>query len=100
MTNLETAFAQELVASTKRDLDDGAELRHLACDVVLNVRDTLKVRNKLFDDGLPRGEAFDEDVGGAEVVRGDVLLDERLAAGDGRTMSARSASRAGDGGCA
>ena len=95
--HLKTALAQELVAGAEGDLDDGAELGHLASDIVLNVRNPLKVGNELLDDGLPGGEAFDEDVGGAEVVWSDVLLDERLAARRGRAVATR---RSGEGRCA
>ena len=97
LTHLEPALTQELVARPEGDLDDPRELGHLAGDIVLDVGYALEVGDELLDDGLPGGEAFDEDVRGAEVVGGDVLLDEGLAAGDG---GAAPAGLAGEGGCA
>ena len=43
----------------------------------------LKVSYELLHDGLPCDETLDEDVRGAKVMRGDVLLDQRLRARDG-----------------
>ena len=88
MTHLKPTFTQELVARPEGDLDDPRELGHLARDIVLDVGNALEVGDELLDDGLPRGETFDEDVGGTEVVGRDVFLDEGLAAGDGRPASA------------
>ena len=61
-THLKTSLSQKLVPGTERDLDDGAELGHLARDIVLDVRNAFKIGDELLDDGLPGGEAFDEDV--------------------------------------
>lgn len=53
--------------------------RHREFPIAPPLRRThLEVRNKLFHDRLPRNESLDEDIGGAEVVRRDVLLDQRL----------------------
>ena len=41
-TNLQAAFAKELVAGAERDLDDGTKLRHLSGDIVLDVSEPLK----------------------------------------------------------
>ena len=95
-TCLKTALAEELIACAEGHLDDGAELGHLTSDIVLDIGDAFKVGNELLDDGFPCSEPFDEDVGGAEVVRSDVLLDERLAARRGRAVATR---RSGEGRC-
>ena len=43
----------------------------------------LKVGYELLHDSLPCDETLDEDVRGAEIMGGDILLDERLRSRDG-----------------
>ena len=81
-THLQTPFAQKLVSRSKGDLNNSPQLCHLPRDIVLDVSDTLEVRDELFDDDFPSDEAFYEDVGWAEVLWSDVLADEGLGAGD------------------
>lgn len=50
---LDAALAQKLVALLEGNLDDAAELGELLGCVVLDVGDTLKVRNELLGDVLP-----------------------------------------------
>ena len=50
---LHTVLTKELVTLTQGHLDHTAELGHLLGGVVLNVGDTLKVRNELLGDVLP-----------------------------------------------
>ena len=97
-TDLEATLTEKLVPRSKGNLYDGAQLGQLLCGVVLDVGDALrdmhgafrtsvckgarsggaylKVGNELLDDCLPRDETLDEDIGGSEIMRGDVLLDE------------------------
>jgi hypothetical protein len=37
-----------------------------------------KVGNKLLDDDFPGDEAFNEDIGGSQILGCDIFLDERL----------------------
>lgn len=83
-TNLETAFAEELVTRAEGNLDDGAELRHFLRGVVLDIRDTLyhkksqvhqrplltvyctqrethlEVRDELFHNDFPRNKPLNQ----------------------------------------
>lgn len=75
-TNLETAFAKELVARAERNLDDGGDLGHFAGRRVFYVSDALKIGGKLLDDGLPSGETLDEEVSGIEILRLNFFANE------------------------
>ncbi len=46
-------------------------------------RSYLKVGYELLYDSLPRYKTLDEDIRGAKILRGDVLLDQRLGAREG-----------------
>ena len=43
VTNLQTIFTKELIASSERNLNDSSELGQLFCSVVFNVCNTLEV---------------------------------------------------------
>lgn len=77
---LQAILAEELVSGFERNLDDCAELGELFGGIVLDVCDAFKVGDELLGDGLPGGEALDEDVTGFQLVWRGVLLDERLVA--------------------
>jgi len=49
-------------------------------------RTNLEIGDELFYNGLPRDKTFDEDIGWPEVMRGDILLDERLVPRDRRAL--------------
>jgi len=97
---LKPSLSKKLVSRPEWYLNDGREFCHLLCGIVLNIRDTLippdevnskvrvkrsylKVGYELLYDSLPRYKTLDEDIRGAKILRGDVLLDQRLGAREG-----------------